>query len=414
MGEKRVVITGMGVISPVGLDTATMWENVRIGHSGIGPITHFDTTNFDVRIAGEAHGFDPTRFMTTRDARRMDRYTQFAIAALEEALPQSGLCIDSHNAFDVGVIIGSGAGGVSTYGQGFDDLREKGPRRMNPFHVTSVAVDSASVHVAMRVGARGLNLGISTACSTGSDAIGQAYQTICLGHTRAMIAGGFDAAITPLSIASFDCMRALSHRNEEPLTASRPFDATRDGFVASEGGAVLILEDLDHALERGAQPLAEVLGYAATSDAVHLTAPDSNGAGMVQCMIRAMRRAGIQPEEVSYINAHGTGTPIGDPAETRAIHGALGERAMQVPVSSTKSVTGHLMGGAGALEAVISVLALRSGCIPPTINLHHPDPECDLDFVPNQARPADLHVVLSNSLGFGGHNTTLVLGRFPA
>jgi beta-ketoacyl-acyl-carrier-protein synthase II len=389
-----------------------MWDNVVAGRSGIGPITLFDTTGYDVRIAGEAHGFDANCFMSPRDARRMDRFTQFAMAALEEAQAQSGLSVNSHNAFDVGVIVGSGAGGVWTYGQGFDDLREKGPRRMNPFHVTSVAVDSASVHVAMHIGARGLNLGISTACSTGSDAIGQAYQTICLGHTRAMIAGGFDAAITPLSIAAFDCMRALSHRNDDPHTASRPFDATRDGFVASEGGALLVLEELEFALERGAQPMAEVLGYAATSDAVHLTAPDHNGIGMTYCMVQAIRRAGAQPEEVSYINTHGTGTPIGDPAETRAIQGALGELANRVPVSSTKSVTGHLMGGAGALEAAICVMALRSGCIPPTINLHHPDPACGLDYVPNQARQADLRVVLSNSLGFGGHNTTLVLGAY--
>jgi beta-ketoacyl-acyl-carrier-protein synthase II len=412
MGHKRVVITGMGVISPVGLDTATMWENVVAGRSGIGPITLFDTSSYDVHIAGEAHGFDPIRYMPSRDARRMDRYTQFAIAGLEEALAQSGLSINAHNAFDVGVIIGSGAGGVWTYGQGFDELREKGPRHLNPFHATSVSVDSASVHVAMRTGARGLNLGISTACSTGTDAIGLAFETIILGHGRAMITGGFDAAITPISIAAFDCMRALSHRNEDPLTASRPFDATRDGFVSSEGGAVLILEELDYALARGAQPLAEILAYAATSDAIHLTAPDSNGTGMAYCITKAMRRCGVQPEEISYINAHGTGTPVGDPAETRAIKVAFGDLAARLPISSTKSVTGHLMGGAGALEAVICVMALRSGCIPPTMNLHTPDPECDLDFVPNQARSANLGVVLSNSLGFGGHNTTLVFRAY--
>ncbi len=413
MSKKRVVVTGMGVISPVGLDTPTMWENVVAGRSGIGPITLFDTTGFDVQIAGEAHGFDPVRFMSPREARRMDRFTQFALAALEEALAQSGLKINGHNAFDVGVIIGSAAGGVRTFGQGHDDLREKGPRHLNPFHVTSVSVDSASVHVAMRCGARGINLGVSTACSTGSDAIGMAYESIVLGHARAVIAGGFDSAITPLSMGAFDCMRALSHRNDDPATASRPFDATRDGFVASEGGAILILEDLDFALERDAQPLAEILAYAATSDAIHLTAPEANGAGMAQCMRKAMQRAGISPADVSYINAHGTGTPIGDPAETRAIKGAFGELAGRIPVSSTKSTTGHLMGGAGALEAAICVMALQNHCIPPTINLHHPDPECDLDYVPNHARPADLHVLLSNSLGFGGHNTTLVFRACP-
>jgi 3-oxoacyl-(acyl-carrier-protein) synthase len=331
---------------------------------------------------------------------------------MDEALAQSRLGINAHNAFDVGVIIGSGAGGVWTFGQGFDDLREKGPRHINPFHVTSVSVDSAAVHVAMRCGARGLNLGISSACSTGSDAIGFAFETIRLGHCRAMIAGGFDAAITPIGIAAFDCMRALSHRNEEPMTASRPFDATRDGFVSSEGGAVLVLEALDYALGRGAQPLAEILAYAATSDAIHVTAPDVNGTGMAHCITQAIQRCGVQPEEISYINAHGTSTPVGDPAETRAIKAAFGERAARLPISSTKSVTGHLMGGAGALEAAICVMALRSSCIPPTINLHTPDPECDLDFVPNQARPAELNVVLSDSLGFGGHNTALVFRAY--
>ncbi len=412
MGKKRVAITGLGVISPVGLDTITMWGNVAKGHSGIGPITLFDSTGFDVHIAGEAHGFDPGKYMSPREARRMDRYTQFALAALEEALSQSGLNVNSHNAFEVGVIIGSAAGGVSTYGQGHDDLREKGPHRMNPFHTTSVSVDSASVHVAMRTGARGINMGISSACSTGSDAIGQAYEAIQLGHAQAMLTGGFDAAITPLTIAAFDCMRALSHRNDSPQTASRPFDAGRDGFVASEGGALLILEEWEFALARGAQPLAEILAYAATSDAIHLTAPDFNGVGMAQCMKNAMLRASVQPEDVDYINAHGTGTPIGDPAETRAIKGAFGELASRLPISSTKSITGHLMGGAGSLEAAICVMALRSGCIPPTINQETPDPECDLDWVPNHARPASLNVVLSNSLGFGGHNTTLVFKSF--
>ncbi len=408
MEKKRVVITGIGVISPVGLDIQSMWDNVMAGRSGIAPITLFDTTGFDVHIAGEAHGFDPENYMTLREARRMDRYTQFALAALEEALAQSGLKVNSQNAFEIGVIIGSAAGGVITYGQGFDDLRLKGPHRMNPFHTTSVSVDSASVHVAMRTGARGINLGVSSACSTGSDAIGQAYEAIQLGHARAMLTGGFEAAITPLSMAAFDCMHALSHRNDAPHAASRPFDAGRDGFVASEGGALLILEDLEFALARGAQPLAEILAYAATSDAIHLTAPDSNGAGMAQCIKKAMLRASLQPDEIDYINAHGTGTPIGDPAETRAIKSALGEQAYRVPISSTKSITGHLMGGAGSLEAAICVMALRTRCIPPTINQETHDPECDLDWVPNHARPADLSVVLSNSLGFGGHNTTLV------
>jgi 3-oxoacyl-[acyl-carrier-protein] synthase II len=412
MDKKRVVITGMGVISPVGLDTHTMWDHVVNGQSGIGPITLFDTTGYDVKIAGEAHGFDPEKYMSYREARRMDRYIQIALAALEEALAQSGLTVNAQNAFEIGAIIGSAAGGVNTCGDGSDNLREKGPRHMNPYHATSVSVDAASVYVAMRTGARGINMGVSSACSTGSDAIGQAFEAIQLGYARAMLTGGFEAAITPLSIAAFDCMRALSHRNDTPQIASRPFDATRDGFVASEGGALLILEEWEFAMERGVQPLAEILAYAATSDAIHLAAPDTNGTGMAQCMKNAMHRASLQPEDVDYINARGTGTSIGNPAKTRAIKTALGAAVRRIPVSSTKSTAGHLMGGAGSLEAAICVMALRTGCIPPTINLETPDPECDLDWVPNQSRPANLRVVLSNSLDFGGHNTILVFKSF--
>jgi 3-oxoacyl-(acyl-carrier-protein) synthase len=278
--------------------------------------------------------------------------------------------------------------------------------------VTAATVDACSVYVALRTGARGPNLGVNAACASGADAIGQAYETIRRGHARAMFTGGFDAAITPLSMAAFDCIRALSRRNDHPAGASRPFDAHRDGFVAAEGGALLVQEDLEFALARGAQPLAEVLSYAATSDAVHLTAPDPDGAGAAQCMKLALQRARVAPQDVSYINAHATGTPIGDPAETRAIRQALGEYADRVPVSSTKSMTGHLIGGAGALEAVISIQALRTGCLPPTINLETPDPACDLDFVPLRARQAEAEVVLSNSFGFGGHNTTLVLSAY--
>jgi 3-oxoacyl-[acyl-carrier-protein] synthase II len=410
--NPRVVVTGMGIISPVGLDVATMWQNLIAGKSGIGPITLYDTHGFNVHIAGEAHGFDPLKYMPARDARRMDRFSQFAIVALEETLAQSQLKVEAYDPYEIGAIIGSGAGGVWTYSQGCEDLRLKGPHRLNPFHVTSIAVDASAVQVALRTGARGLNLGVNAACSSGADAIGMAYETIRRGHARAMFTGGFDAAITPLSMAAFDCMRALSHRNDDPAGASRPFDANRDGFVAAEGGALLVLEDLEFALSRGAQPLAEVLGYAATSDAIHLTAPDPDGAGAAQSMRLALQRAGITPQEVSYINAHGTGTPLGDPAETRAIQHALGEHARHVPISSTKSMTGHLMGGAGALEAVISIQALLTGCLPPTINLETPDPECSLDYIPLRARHAEVEVVLSNSFGFGGHNAVLVFRAF--
>ncbi|MCL7452330.1 MAG: beta-ketoacyl-ACP synthase II [Anaerolineae bacterium] len=412
MTSQSIVVTGMGVISPIGLDVTSMWQNLVAGRSGIGPITLFDASDMDVQIAGEAHGFEPTDYMPAKDARRADRFTQFAIAALDQAMGQAGLLIDDHNGTDVGVIVGSGVGGIWTYSRQFDVLRNKGPRRVSPFLVPMITVDVPAVQIALRTGARGPNLGVASACATGSDAIGQAYETIRRGHARAMITGSFEAAVTPIGVATFDRMRALSRRNDDPPAASRPFDAGRDGFVMSEGGAILILEELDFALARGAQPLAEVIGYAATSDAIHVAAPDAEGSGAAQCMSLAMRRAGIGPDQVSYINAHGTGTPAGDPAETEALKQSLGEHAYQVPVSATKSVTGHLIGGAGALEAVICVQALRTGTIPPTINLDEPDPACDLDYVPHQARHGALEVALSNSFGFGGHNASLLFRAY--
>jgi 3-oxoacyl-[acyl-carrier-protein] synthase II len=412
MEDRRIVVTGMGVISPVGLDVPTMWQHLVAGQSGIGPITLFDTSEYGVHIAGEAHGFDPTDYMSVKDARRVDRFGQFAIAALEEALAQSGLVIDEHNAHDVGVIVGSGIGGIGTYTQEFEVLHEKGHRRVSPFLVPMISVDVPAVQVALRTGARGPNMAVSSACATSADAIGQAYETIRRGHARAMFTGGFEAAVMPIAVATFDRMRALSRRNHDPAAASRPFDADRDGFVMSEGGALFVVEDLEYALARGAEPLAEIVGYAATSDAVHVTAPDPEGVGVARCMTLAMQRAGITPAEVSYINTHGTSTQLGDPAETQAIKRALGEHAYRVPASATKSMTGHLVGGAGALEAAICVQALRSGVIPPTINLQTPDPACDLDYVPNQARQADVEVALSNSIGFGGHNATLALRAY--
>lgn len=412
MRDKRIVITGMGIISPVGLDVPTMWQNLIAGRSGIAPITLFDTSDFGARIAGEAHGFDPTDYMPFKEARRADRFTQFAIAALEQTLAQAALMIDEHNAYDIGVIAGSGVGGIETYTVELDKLRAKGPRRVNPFLVPMITVDVPAVQIALRTGARGPNLGVASACATGADAIGQAFETIRRGHARAMFAGGFEAAVTPIGMAAFDRMRALSRRNDDPEGASRPFDANRDGFVLSEGGAMFLLEELDFALDRGAEPLAEILSYAATSDAIHVTAPDLEGIGAARCMSLAIQRAGVAPEEVSHINAHGTSTLLGDPAETEAIKRALGEHAYQVPISATKSMTGHLSGGAGSLEAAICVQTLREGIIPPTINLETPDPACDLDYVPNQARRADMEVVLTNSFGFGGHNTTLVFRAF--
>lgn len=409
MGTKRVVITGMGVISPMGLDVPTMWQNLIDGKSGIGPITLFDTTDFGVKFAGEAHGFDAANYMPVKEARRADRFTQFAIAALDEVLAQSGLEVNGHNAHDIGVIVGSGIGGIATYTVELEKLQEKGPRRVSPFLVPMITVDIPAVQIALRTGAQGPNLGVASACATGVDAMGQAFETIQRGHAKAMFAGSFEAAITPIGMATFDRMRAVSRRNHDPEGASRPFDAERDGFVLSEGGAVFVLEDLDYALARGAEPLAEMIGYAATSDAIHITAPDAEGASAARCMKLAMQRAGVAPQEVSYVNAHGTSTPLGDPAETAAIKLALGDHAYRVPISATKSMTGHLAGGAGSIEAAICIQALRTNLIPPTINLDTPDPACDLDYVPHRTRETEVDIALSNSFGFGGHNAVLVL-----
>ena len=409
MKAKRVVITGVGVISPLGLDMPTAWQNLIDGKSGIGPITLFDTTDQGVTFAGEAHGFDPLNYMTAKEARRADRFTQFAIAALHEVLAQSGLEVTSHNAYDIGVCVGSGIGGIATYTVELDKLRDKGPRSVSPILVPMITIDVASVQIALRTGAQGPNVGIASACATGVDSMGHAFETIRRGHAKAMFAGSFEAAITPIGMATFDRMRAISRRNDEPERASRPFDAGRDGFVLSEGGAIFVLEDLDYALARGAEPLAEMIGYAATSDAIHITAPDAEGTSAARCMSLALERAGVAPEEVSYVNAHGTSTPLGDPAETAAIKLALGDHAYRVPISSTKSMTGHLSAGAGSLEAAICIQSLRTNLIPPTINLDTPDPACDLDFVPHQTRQAEVDIVLSNSFGFGGHNAVLIL-----
>ena len=412
MEAKRVVITGMGVISPLGLDMPSTWQNLIDGKSGIGPITLFDTTDQGVKFAGEAHGFDPLDYMTAKEARRADRFTQFAIAALDEVLAQSGLEVNSQNAYDIGVFVGSGIGGIATYTVELDKFRERGPRSVSPILVPMITIDVASVQVALRTGAQGPNVGIASACATGVDSMGQAFETIRRGHAKAMFAGSFEAAVTPIGMATFNRMRAISRRNDEPERASRPFDAGRDGFVLSEGGEILVLEDLDYALARGAEPLAEMIGYAATSDAIHITAPDAEGSSAARCMSLALERAGIAPEDVSYVNAHGTSTPLGDPAETAAIKLALGDHAYRVPISSTKSMTGHLSAGAGSLEAAICIQALRTNMIPPTINLDTPDPACDLDFVPHQAREAEVDIVLSNSFGFGGHNAVVILRAF--
>jgi beta-ketoacyl-acyl-carrier-protein synthase II len=412
--SRRVVITGMGVISPVGLNVPAAWQNLVAGRSGIGPITLFDADDQRVKIAGEAWGFTPTDFMSAKEARRADRNVQFAVAAAKEALAQARLSLDDSNADGVGVLIGSGAGGIWTYTAQQAVLDRHGPQRLSPLLIPMITVDSASVQVSILTGARGPSFGLASACSTGADAIGEACEIIRRGDAEAMLAGGAEAAVTRLGIGGFDQLNALSRRNEAPAQACRPFDKERDGFVLSEGAGIVILESREHALARGAEPLAEVLAYAATSDAAHLTNPDENAVQAARAITRVLVKAGRQPEDVDYINAHGTGTPLGDVFEVRAVRRALGQAANRIPISSTKSMTGHLLGAAGAVEAIWCVMALREGVIPPTINYRTPDPECDLDFVPNVARRADLDVTLSNAFGFGGHNSMLVLGKWPA
>jgi len=408
MSNVRVVVTGLGVISPVGLDVPAMWQNLVAGRSGIGPITHFDASDWAVRIAGEVRGFDPVDYMSAKEARRMDRFAQFAVAATQQAVAQARLKVDQAIADQVGVIVGAGMGGINTYTEELKVLLEKGPRRVSPFLIPMITVDVAAVQIALLTGARGPNWGLSSACSTGADAIGQAYETIRRGDAQAMIAGGTEAAVTPIGVAAFDRMRALSHRNEEPERASRPFDAERDGFVISEGGAIVVLENLSFAEKHGAEPLAEIVGYANTSDAVSIVAPAEGGAGAVRTIALALRKAGLSSEEVDLVSAHGTSTPSGDVHETMALKQVFGPRAYQVPISATKSMTGHLLGAAGALQAVITVMAIREGIVPPTINYTTPDPQCDLDYVPNVARRVPVRVALSNSFGFGGHNVALV------
>lgn len=409
---RRVVITGLGLISPVGLEVPTAWANVLAGRSGVRPITLFETEKFRVKIAGEAWGFEAQNYMSAKEARRADRNVQFALAAAQEAIKHAHLTIDDANADDVGVLIGTGAAGIWTYTAQQKVMDEGGPSRLSPLLIPMITVDSASVQVSIATGARGPNFGIASACSTGVNSIGEAYEMIKRDDAEVMLAGGTEAAVTPLGIGGFDQMNALSRRNAEPAAASRPFDKERDGFVLSEGAGVLVLESLEYALGRGAQPLAEMLAYSVTTDALHFTNPDPEGKQAARAIQRALSKAGLQPEQVGYINAHATSTTLGDVFEVTAIKRALGAAAYAVPVSATKSITGHMLGAAGAAEAIWTVLALREQILPPTINQHTPDPACDLDFVPNTARPAQFEVALSTAFGFGGHNTVLVFRRW--
>jgi 3-oxoacyl-[acyl-carrier-protein] synthase II len=408
---QRVVITGLGLITPLGKDVPSTWEAVLAGRSGAGPITQFDCSQYKTRIAAEVKDFDPTLFMDRRDARRIDRCGQIAMVAAQQALADANFDMAEHDPYRVGVLIGSGIGGIHTLLDQLDVLLEKGPRRVSPFTIPGLMLNAPSAHISIVTGARGPNLALATACATGSNALGEAFEIIRRGSADVMIAGGAEAAIVRLAMAAFDNLGALSTRNEDPERASRPFDALRDGFVMAEGAGVVLLERLDQARARGVHIYAELAGYGATGDAFHITAPAEDGSGAAECMRLAIEAAGLRPTDVDYINAHGTSTPLNDASETLSIKSVFGDYAYKVPISSTKSMTGHLMGAAGAIEAAFTVLAMRDQILPPTINHEMPDPVCDLDYVPNVARRSTVNVAMSNSFGFGGHNAVLVFRR---
>ena len=409
---RRVVVTGMGCISPVGNNVKETWSALLEGKSGAGWITHFDASRHKTRFAAEVKGFDAAALFGPRDARKMDRFTQFATAATMEALEQSGFKIDESNRDRVGILIGTGIGGIGTLLEQAEVLRERGPERVSPFLVPMMISDSAAGMLAIRIGARGPNMAIATACASGNNAIGEALDIIRRGSADVMIAGASEAALVPVAMAGMNVMTALSTRNEDPQAASRPFDKDRDGFLMGEGAGILIIEKLEHAQARGAHILAEISGYGTTDDAHHISAPAENGAGAAMSMKLALEDAGLTINDIEYINAHGTSTPLNDKSETAAIKTVFGEQAYQIPVSSTKSMTGHLLGASGAVEAAFCVMAIRDEILPPTINYHTPDPECDLDYVPNEPRRASPKHAMSNSFGFGGHNATLVFTRF--
>jgi len=414
MEKRRVVITGVGLISPLGIGTKPNWEALLAGRNGIGPITRFDATEYASRIAGEVRGFEPTDFIDKREIRRMDIFIQYAIAASYFAMEDAGLKIAPEEAPRAGVIIGSGIGGLNVLEATQTALLQGGPRKISPFFIPSLIINLAAGHVSIKYGAKGPNSAPCTACSTGSHAIGDSYRIIQYGDADIMITGGTESVVSPLGIGGFCSMKALSTRNDHPETASSPFDAERDGFVMSEGAGILILEELGHAVRRNAQIYAEIVGYGMTADAYHITAPSEDGDGAVRVMQAALRDAGVSPAEVDYINAHGTSTPYNDKTETMAIKKAFGEYARKVAISSTKSMTGHMLGAAGGFEAGVSAMAIRDSWIPPTTNLQHPDPECDLDYVPNTARQASIRYALSNSFGFGGTNACLLFKRYEA
>ncbi len=411
MSERRVVITGIGVVSPVGNDLPTFWESLKAGRSGIGLIGAFDTAKFDCKIAGEVSDYNPTPYYKTpKDVRRTDRYTQLAVGAAKMALDDGGYDLGALDLDRMGVMIGSGVGGLATMETQVAQMQTKGPDRTSPFMIPMMISNMASGFISMEHGLRGPNMAIVTACATANHCMGEAWRIIKFGDADIMVTGGSEACVVPVGIAGFTAMRALSLRNDEPEKASRPFDKDRDGFVMGEGAGVLILEEYEHAKKRGAKIYCEVAGYGLTADAYHMSAPLPEGEGAARCMAMAMKHAQVNPEDIDYINAHGTSTPVGDVCETKAVKRAFGEHARNgLLVSSTKSMTGHLLGAAGAVEMAACVMAMRDGIVPPTINLDNPDPECDLDYVPNQAREKKVKIALSNSFGFGGHNSSVLI-----
>jgi 3-oxoacyl-[acyl-carrier-protein] synthase II len=409
--DRRVVVTGMGAITALGFDLDTLWNNLMEGKSGVTVIDHFDVSQYPTRIAAVIRDFNPEDYMDRKDARKMDRFVQFAVAASDLALKDAGIRIgDNADPERVGVYVGSGIGGLSTWEEQHRILLEKGPKRISPFFIPMMIANMASGQISMRNGAKGPNSTSVTACATGTHSIGDSFRLIQRGDADVMICGGAEATITPIGMAGFCAMRAMSTRNEEPERASRPFDIDRDGFVMGEGSGILVLEELEHAVKRGARIYAEVIGYGMSADAYHMTDPDPDGPA--RCMAMAIRDAGISPEDVQYINAHGTSTPVGDKSEVTAIKRTFGDHAGKLAVSSTKSMTGHLLGAAGGVEAVILALSIHHGRLAPTINVDNQDPECDLDVVPNEPRSLDLRVGMSNSFGFGGHNATIILKKY--
>ncbi len=411
MSKRRVVVTGLGLVSPVGLNVKEAWDNILAGRSGIGPITHFDVSAFPVRFGGSVRGFDPTAYMSEKDARKMDTFIQYGIAAAAEAVADAGLEVTEDNAERIGVAIGSGIGGLGTIERNHEAYTRGGPRKLSPFLIPAAIINMISGHVSIRYGMKGPNIALVTACATATHSIGDAARIIEYGDADVMLAGGAEMATTPLGLGGFAAARALSRRNDDPETASRPWDAERDGFVLADGAGVVVLEEYEFARRRGARIYAEVIGYGMSGDAYHMTAPSEGGEGACRCMQAALKNAGVAPEAVDYINAHGTSTPAGDKAEVLAIKRAFGDHAYKLAMSSTKSMTGHLLGAAGGVEAVFTVLSIRDQVAPPTINIQTPDPECDLDFVPGSAREMKIDVALSNSFGFGGTNGTLVFSR---